>query len=305
MKNKNSEKKNGTSCKNQPATMPLGRPMFTPVEYRRIFKTRGGHPAPAGANIFSVVGVGRSGFREWGDISFNTCDGCSHNCRYCVQRGSAYRHEEIATWGAWAKERIRTKIRKITKFKGIVMFPTKHDITPHCLPTAIVALKALVEAGNRVVIVSKPHKVCIKAICKALKGHEDQVLFRFTIGTLDKKLAKFWEPGAPAPSERIACLKWALGHGFQTSVSMEPMLDGTADALKTFHRLLPLVTERIWIGKMNMKCVRRGAPMMSVVCRYLKALQSDEAILDLVDQIGPHGRVAWKDSIRKVIEGRN
>jgi hypothetical protein len=180
------------------------------------------------------------------------------------------------------------------------MFPSSHDITPPFVGAAIVALKALLAAGNDVLIVSKPHIECIRQICAALKGSESKVLFRFTISTLDRKLAAFWEPGAPAPGERLMCLQYARREGFRTSVSMEPMLLGTEETVRTFHRLLPWVSETIWIGKMNLKAVF-GDEGVRAVYKSVRALQSDDYILDLVNRLGDHPQARWKDSIRKVM----
>jgi len=246
-------------------------------------------------------GEAKTGFREWVPWSYNIAWGCFHNCLYCVQRRCGVRHGDIPSPEAWPDERLKNVMPEVRKFEGGVMFPSAHDITPQLLPAAIAALKALLAMGNDVLIVSKPHLECIKAICEALKGFEKQILFRFTIGTLDAKIAKIWEPGAPAPKERIACLKYAKSHGFRTSVSMEPMLLGTEDAIKTFHKLLPLVTETIWIGKMNRKSVFRAAAGIKVACRYVRELQSNRAILELVSHLGSQPQVRWKDSIRKVI----
>lgn len=180
------------------------------------------------------------------------------------------------------------------------MFPTAHDITPALLRPAIAAIKDLLAWDNEVLIVSKPHLHCIEKLCTELKGFEHKILFRFTIGTLNKRLAKFWEPGAPEPIERLACLKLAKEAGFRTSVSMEPMLAGIEETISTFRRLLPWATETIWIGTMNRKAVF-GNDDVKVFSHNLKEQQSDDAILKLVSRLGDEPKVRWKDSIRDVI----
>ena len=54
----------------------------------------------------------------------------------------------------------------------------------------------------------------------------EQLLFRFTVGSAKDDVLSFWEPGAPTFAERMASLELAWAHGYQTSVSCEPMLDG-------------------------------------------------------------------------------
>jgi hypothetical protein len=125
--------------------------------------------------------------------------------------------------------------------------------------------------------------------------------------SLFQQAARFWEPGAPSPAERIACLEAAFSRGFQTSVSMEPMLAGTEDAVRTFRALIPLVTEKVWIGKMNYvrQYVDRTSPEIEAACRNITALQSDADILELVDQLGQHPQVKWKDSIKAVVRSHS
>jgi hypothetical protein len=97
-------------------------------------------------------------------------------------------------------------------------------------------------------------------------------------------------------------LRYAFDRGFTTSVSMEPMLAGTEDAVATFHRVVPFVTETVWIGKMNhVNRWGRATPEIAAACWYIRKLQCDEAILELVRRLGSHRQVRWKDSIRKVI----
>ena len=72
---------------------------------------------------------------------------------------------------------------------------------------------------------SKPHLDCIQAICQQFGDYREKILFRFTIGACDDTVLSFWEPGAPTYAERMASLQYAYEQGFQTSVSVEPMLD--------------------------------------------------------------------------------
>jgi DNA repair photolyase len=248
----------------------------------------------------------KAGFREWAPGSCNIGIGCSHNCIYCCFRLYALRFRGVKSREDWAKERLKEPPPRIRKFEGTVMMPTAHDVTPFYLPAVEAQLKALLEVGNQVLIVTKPHLECIRRLCVALAPYKQQVLFRFTIGTLDRKLTKLWEPGATAPAERFACLKHAFRRGFATSVSMEPMLAGTEDAVATFYKLIPFVTETIWFGKMNH--VNRwgpATPEIATACWYIRKLQCDAAILDLVRRLGSHPQVKWKDSIRQVIRDRN
>jgi DNA repair photolyase len=243
------------------------------------------------------------GTGEWAAETHNIGKGCSHRCLYCYAREGAVRRHQVSSPEAWACEQLRATMPRIPRRDGWIMFPSTHDITPFYLPAALITLKALLEKGNKVLIVTKPHLQCIAQLCEELAIYKERILFRFTIGTLDESLAKFWEPGAPTPTERASCLQYAFNDGFQTSVSMEPMLAGTEDAVRTFHALVPWVTDKIWLGKMNKvnRRVARTTQEIAQACQRIQQLQSDEAILDLVHQLGDHPQVAWKDSIQDVI----
>lgn len=179
--------------------------------------------------------------------------------------------------------------------KRAVMFPTTHDITPRNLKTCMTVLQHLLEGGNRVLIVSKPHLDCIKAICKTFADRRDMILFRFTIGAYDNALLKYWEPHAPSFQERLASLKHAFKRGFETSVSIEPMLD-SANVVRLFHKLEPWVTDAIWIEKMN--GVPSGTEEMGTAIRQG---QTNERIRQVYAELKRHPKVKWKDSIKKVM----
>lgn len=248
----------------------------------------------------------KSGVAEWADHSYNVGVGCSHNCAYCYARGCAMRFKRVKTRHDWSKESLKQSLPRVRLFGGRVMFPSSHDITPFYLPVVLQQLKALLALGNHVLVVSKPGLECISKLCSELAQFKGQLVFRFTISSLDRKLAKFWEPGAPTPSERVACLQHAWKCGYTTSVSMEPLLAGTEDAVHTFYRLIPFVRETIWIGRMN-HLNRWGFadPGIASACRYIRVLQCDSAMLELVRRLGHHPQVRWKDSIRKVIESQH
>ena len=184
------------------------------------------------------------------------------------------------------------------------MFPTTHDISPFYLESAVVTLRQLLELGNRLLIVSKPHLVCIQRICQEFEKFKSQILFRFSIGSLNEELAAFWEPGAPKIQERIECLHFAHAAGFATSVSMEPMLGGADDAIHTFEALAPFVTDKIWLGKMNQVSTRVDQRDVNVrrQCIQIGKLQCDYEILRLVTALKGHPKVEWKDSIQKVMD---
>lgn len=254
-----------------------------------------------------------SGTKEWAKHSANICSGCSHRCLYCYGSAMAIRFkrkrpdscEEDSPLERWSTETVdRRKVdKRYGKRKGRIMFPTTHDITPGLLNDCLTVLLKMLAAGNEVLIVSKPHRECVVALCRDLAPWCDQVMFRFTIGSTDDAVLSFWEPGAPGFGERLRCLRHAQEAGYATSVSCEPMLDRNAEALVLACE--PYVTDSIWLGKANMLLQR----MRQNGCndeqpargRELVSWQNDEAIRALYERLKSRPVVRWKESVKKVV----
>lgn len=247
----------------------------------------------------------RTGTREWSDHSFNCAVGCRHNCWYCYARGLARRFGRIDSLAAWEKMEVNAeKVRASARhFAGVVMFPTTHDLTPEILPAALTVLRNLLAADNQVLIVSKPHLSVIKTICCECIAWKKQIQFRFTIGGSSVVTCKLWEPGAPPPEERIEALRHAFKSGYETSVSMEPMLGDNAEMCRLVKRVSPFVTDTIWLGKLNgaIPLFAQQLPGVKASLRRIREEQSDEKILELHAALRANGKVRWKDSIKKVL----
>lgn len=172
------------------------------------------------------------------------------------------------------------------------------------LSRSIELLRKLLDAGNQILLVSKPHLACIKEICETFASYKSQILFRFTIGSANNAVLKLWETNAPFFEERLACLKYAFEHGFNTSVSCEPMLDN--NIYSVVDATLPYVTDAIWLGKMNNL---RQSLMLSGIddagvwseVEKLEASQSDEKIKQLYDKYKDVEKIKWKSSIKSVV----
>jgi DNA repair photolyase len=185
--------------------------------------------------------------------------------------------------------------------KGRTMFPSSHDITPANYDACLTVLKKLLDAGNDVVVVSKPNLEIIKSLCTELKGFQKNFLFRFTITATDNTLLSFWEPNAPSYEERKASLKYAYDAGFRTSVSVEPMLDPVhIDDL--VEDLSPYVNDAIWIGKMNhLGWIRPDNDAMRQAIKKIEKGQSDENVFEIYETFKDNPKIKWKESIKKVV----
>lgn len=245
------------------------------------------------------------GTQEWASTNVNIQKGCEHACLYCYGQCMSVRFGRT-TGNAWTSPVINPdKVAKgYRKRRGTIMFPTTHDITEANLDSCLAVLKKMLAAGNDVLVVSKPHLECVKRLCQELEAYKDQILFRFTIGSADDAVLAFWEPHAPAYPERLACLKWAFRHGYKTSVSCEPMLDGNIQRVIGDAR--PYVTDAIWLGRVNniRGMLVRNAPDNQAArakADELLALQTDEWVRELYETHRRDPLIKFKDSIKKVV----
>lgn len=190
------------------------------------------------------------GTKEWADSNVNCYFGCSNDCRYCYAKKMAIRFKRKTeeTWKLM--EPNQKAIEKgYWKRKGRIMFPTSHDITLESLYDCLEVLKKLLNADNEILITTKPNLNCVKIICNEFFKKKHLIQFRFTITSLNNELLRFWEPNAPTFKERLKSLIHAHKMSYKTSISIEPFLDENPFLL--VDRLIPYVTESIWIGKMN------------------------------------------------------
>jgi len=245
-----------------------------------------------------------SGTREWASKTVNCVTGCSHNCRYCYARWNAVDRFKRVKREDWITEVVREADVKRLRHKvdGTIMFPTTHDISPAILEPCIAVLGKLLSVGNDVLIVSKPHLPCIKAICEKFASYKGKILFRFTIGALDDAILSFWEPGAPKFAERLDCLKLAYCSGFKTSVSAEPLLEPWS-AVKMYETLVPFINDALWIGKLNKPELRlkMETDKEQAMLANLVSWQKDEEVKKIYESLKDKPHMKWKESYKAVV----
>ena len=245
-----------------------------------------------------------SGTREWAVAEVNCSLGCPHDCRYCYARYDRVVRRRLVSAAEWRHCRVLPEEvdRVHPLYPGQVMFPAAHDIVAENLEACCRVLAGLLAAGNRVLVVSKPHRLCIETLCRRFAAFRDRLLFRFTITARDPALLLLWEPGAPGYEERRDCLALAGQRGFATSVSVEPILDA-ADVVAMVHELLPLVSHSIWLGRMNRigeRVVAETDEMRAAVERVERG-QEDARIETIYHQLAHIPVVRWKESIKLVV----
>ena len=234
----------------------------------------------------------------------NCSVGCPHDCKYCYARSAALKKGVISSTAEWPRIRTTEEQVRVTwpRYSGQVMFPAAHDIVAENLHDSLQVISGLLEAGNRVLIVSKPSVPCIRRICNEFYQQREHLLFRFTITGRDSTIVSFWEPGAPAYRERLESLQLAFTSGFETSVSIEPILD-MADIEGLIAEIEPYVTHSIWLGKMNRieERVSVASKAMELEVKRIRSEQSDEHIEALYHRLQDNPLLRWKESIKQVV----
>ena len=243
-----------------------------------------------------------TGTAEWAEVTENICRGCANDCLYCYAAHSANRFK-LRPRSEWHVEELtkRAEMRSYPARGGVVMFPSSHDITLFNLEAYVRVARLILAAGNRLLIVSKPRLECVERMIKEFEPYRKQILFRFTMGTVQRNVSVLWEPSAPSPQERRGCLELAYSNGFSTSVSIEPMLEGYQMTEILIEWVRPFVSQTIWIGKMNKPQLRVPKEYSYLVDAILKQ-QSDDQIMSLYEWFKDDPQIRWKDSIKVVLE---
>ncbi len=244
------------------------------------------------------------GTREWAVASIDCCLGCPNGCKYCYGRFDQVVRKKIVSADTWSKTKTLEDelTKKHPQYSGQVMFPTNHDIVPENLDSCLLVLKNLLAANNQVLVVTKPRLSCIETLCQELSSNKDNILFRFTITARNSEILSVWEPSASTYQERLASIAYAFNEGFQTSVSIEPMLD-SSDVVGMVRELLPFISHSVWIGKMNKidERVENSSTQMNDAIVKIKKGQTDEEIFKIYHQLKDEPLVRWKESIKDIV----
>jgi len=239
-----------------------------------------------------------SGTKEWADHNVNCIEGCYNDCRYCYAKIMAKRFGRKKEED-WKNMKIRKEMldKNFKKMSGRVMFPSTHDIidiSPF-MESCFVILEKLLEAGNSVLVTTKPRLKVIREIVKQFNDYRDNIQFRFTITSRDDRLLEFWEPNAPSFNERFASLRYAFQEEFKTSVSIEPFLDN--DPTKLITELTPFVTESIWVGRMNYIARQNLSEKESLYYNEIRRNYTTRHIWNICDKLRKNPKIRLKDSI--------
>ncbi len=183
------------------------------------------------------------------DYSVNPYSGCAFNCLYCYIRGSKYGEEMVRTLSAKmnAPEVLEKQLkRRVKKGEyGIIAISTSTEPYQEIekkLGLTRKILEVILKYRFPVHILTKARLILrdldvLKEIDKNailpddLKGKlNGGVILNFSFSTLDEKLAKMVEPGAPKPAERLSTLQKCKEKGFFCGISYIPILPYLSDS---------------------------------------------------------------------------
>ncbi len=164
------------------------------------------------------------------DYALNPYVGCQHACVYCYARFMKRFTGHTEAWGDFvdvkinAPELLAVEVRK--KKVGRVWvsgvcdpyqpLEKKYKLTKRCL-------EILVENDWPFTVQTKSHLV-LRDIEIIKKAKDAEVCF--TITTMDERIRKIFEPGAPPSAKRIEALGVLHAAGIKTSVMVAPLLPG-------------------------------------------------------------------------------
>jgi len=196
------------------------------------------------------------------DYSVNPYSGCSFNCIYCYIRGSKYGENLARTLSVKvnAPELLEKQLKRRAKKGeyGIILLSSsteaylpieeklkltrrlleiilKYKFPVHVLTKSKLILRDLdlLKEIDKIAILPDDLKPKLK------RG----VIISFSISTLDDKLAKILEPGAPTPKERLETMKKCKEEGFLAGVDYIPVLPFLSDAEEQLDGMIKTAKE--------------------------------------------------------------
>jgi DNA repair photolyase len=191
------------------------------------------------------------------DYSINPYEGCAFNCIYCYIRGSKYGENMERTLSAKVnlpevlEKQLSGRARK-REYGIICIASSTEPYMPIEEKFKLTRISLEIIAGYRfpVHIVTKSKLVLrdldvLKKIDKTAILPPDLrpklnhgVMITFSISTLDERIAKIIEPGAPAPVERLETMRKCEEEGFLSGVCYAPTLPFISDTEDELDRMI-------------------------------------------------------------------
>ncbi|RKY63334.1 MAG: radical SAM protein [Candidatus Latescibacterota bacterium] len=209
------------------------------------------------------------------DYSVNPYSGCSFNCIYCYIRGSKYGENMAKTFSVKtnAPELLEKQLSRRAKKGeyGIIALSSATEpympieeklkltrrllkiILKHRFPVEI-ATKSKLILRDLDILKEIDKNAILPADLKPKLKHG--TIISFSVSTLDERLAKILEPGAPKPTERLETMKKCKEEGFFTGVCFIPVLPFLSDSEEEIEKTIRTVKEHgadfIFVGGLTL-----------------------------------------------------
>jgi len=191
------------------------------------------------------------------DYSVNPYEGCSFNCIYCYIRGSKYGENMAKTLSVKvnSSELLEKQLSRRARKGGYGIITFSSSTEPYMpieekLKLTRKLLEIILKYKFPVHVLTKSKLVLrdldlMKEIDKNAVLPSDLkpklkygAIISFSVSTLDEKLAKILEPGAPAPKERLETMKKCKEEGFLAGVCYIPVLPFISDTEEQLDEMI-------------------------------------------------------------------
>lgn len=232
-------------------------------------------------------------YKSLSNWACNIAVGCNHKCRFCyVPDASTIKLSEPlkefgvtdpdAQWGdyvllrPWDEKAFRASLKRAVATDPATLKPDGNRAIMFCSttdPYQILSNKVLNQARRDIVrealkIIRDESDLRVRILTRSPLARQDFDLFKSfgsrlllgsSIPTLDNRLAKIYEPTAPAPTQRLAMLLEARAKGLNVYVAMAPTYPEcneqdllttlsqikTADPVTIFHEPINIRAENV------------------------------------------------------------
>ena len=195
------------------------------------------------------------------DYSVNPYQLCDFNCIYCYIRGSKYganMGHELAVKVNAVELLERELMRRARKREyGFIALSSatepwmhieeKYMLTRKCL-NVIARYRFPVHCMTKSTLILRDLDILAEIDVNAILpddlkklGHGTLVTFSFS--TLDEKVAKIFEPGAPTVSERLNAIKEVKDQGFHCGIAFMPLLPYISDSKDAMEEMVKTARE--------------------------------------------------------------
>jgi len=223
------------------------------------------------------------------DYSVNPYYGCQFSCIYCYTRGGGYGREphELAAKVNAAEVLDRQLRRRASRREyGFIALGTSTEpymgvereleITRRVL-SVISHYRFPVHVLTKSTLVSRDidllREIARRAVLpRDLAGRVRGALVTISMSTVDDELARFLEPGAPSPSERLEVLEELSDGGIEAGVAFIPVIPFLSDGEEELRRAIREARERkasyVFVGALTLPGDLRRSFLRALAMKY-------------------------------------